>query len=239
MAQSAPHGPGLARQIPSLAARLYGWLTTRLYHEFAWAYELVAWLVSLGRWSAWRRSVLRYVAGRRVLELGCGTGALLLEMSRCGLDAVGLDLSPAMLRLAARRARRSTGNIALVRADGRALPFSDGSFDSVVATFPAGYILDSTTLQEVARILRRSPTADGHAPTLVVVGLTVETRCRALAWLASLVNGGWSEKINDCFLSAAAFAGLAGECILLNERLFQVPVLVLTPVTGNERGGGE
>ncbi|MCS6844103.1 MAG: hypothetical protein NZ528_07260, partial [Caldilineales bacterium] len=57
-----------------LFARLYLWATQRLYNEFAWAYDAVAWLVSGGRWDRWRRLALDYVVGQPILEVGFGTG---------------------------------------------------------------------------------------------------------------------------------------------------------------------
>ena len=46
-----------------------------LYHPFAWAYDLVAGLVSLGRWKSWVLCGLPLLAGR-VLEIGFGPGHL-------------------------------------------------------------------------------------------------------------------------------------------------------------------
>jgi len=46
-----------ARPLPPLG-RLYLWATHRLYNEFAWSYDLAAWLVSTGRWDRWRRMAL-------------------------------------------------------------------------------------------------------------------------------------------------------------------------------------
>lgn len=95
--------------------------------------------------------MLPFVNGSPVLDLGCGTGALLPLLGTDGRFAVGLDRSPSMLDAARKRRVRRT---ALIRGDALDLPFADQSFGSVVATFPAPYILDSRTLDEVARIIR-------------------------------------------------------------------------------------
>jgi len=79
------------------------WATYRLYHEFAWAYDVVSWLVSLGHWAGWRRIALDHVIGRRVLEVGFGTGELLIEMACRDLHVYGLECSPAMQRVTARK----------------------------------------------------------------------------------------------------------------------------------------
>ena len=111
---------------------LYGWATQRLYHELAWGYEIVAWVVSLGRWDAWRCQVLGHVIGRRVLEIGFGTGVLLQTAADRGMSIVGAEPSPEMHRVAARRMRRSGWGAPRVRATARQLPFADGSFDTVI-----------------------------------------------------------------------------------------------------------
>ncbi|RMF30487.1 MAG: class I SAM-dependent methyltransferase [Chloroflexi bacterium] len=125
-----------------------------LYHELAWTYDGVAWLVSRGQWWAWGERALPRLRGERVLELAHGTGHLLVTMHRAGLRPVGVDLSPQMGRLARRRLRRAGCTVPLVRARAQALPFPSASFDSVVATFPTDFIVDPRTLGEVARLLR-------------------------------------------------------------------------------------
>ena len=60
---------------------LYGWATHRLYNEFAWTYDAVSWSVSRGRWDDWRKEALAHVQGTHVLEIGFGTGVLLLEIA--------------------------------------------------------------------------------------------------------------------------------------------------------------
>jgi SAM-dependent methyltransferase len=71
------------------------------------------------------------VAGRRVLEVGAGSGRDTLELARAGAIAVVLDYSPASLELVRRQAREQGLAVALVRADALAMPFRDGAFDVV------------------------------------------------------------------------------------------------------------
>jgi ubiquinone/menaquinone biosynthesis C-methylase UbiE len=128
-----------------------------LYNEFAWTYDLVAWVVSLGQWKAWGRMAIPHLRGERVLELAHGPGHLLAAMAERGLAPVGLDLSPYMSRLARRRlTKRGSLTVPLVHAQAQVLPFHDGCFDSVVATFPAEFIMAGDTLREVVRILAPS-----------------------------------------------------------------------------------
>ena len=72
-----------------------------------------------------RRISLWPLAGRRVLDLGCGKGRFARALGRAGRTVVGLDLSAAMLDEAT--------DIDRVRASARRLPFGPASFDGVVA----------------------------------------------------------------------------------------------------------
>lgn len=96
-----------------------------------------------------------YGPGTSVLDLACGPGRHVLELTRAGLDAIGLDLSGPMLE----RAREHEPALRLVRGDMRILPFRDASFQVVTNFFTSfGYFLDSdddrAVLLEVRRVLR-------------------------------------------------------------------------------------
>jgi SAM-dependent methyltransferase len=79
------------------------------------------------------REILRdgAVAGRRVLEVGAGSGRDTLALARAGAAAVVLDYSPASLGLVQRQARAQGVPVHLVRADALAMPFRQGAFDVV------------------------------------------------------------------------------------------------------------
>lgn len=125
-----------------------------LYNELAWAYDWVSWSVSLGQWRAWQRTAVGRLRGRRVLEIAHGTGDLLLDLTALGFQPVGLDLSHAMGRQAARKLRRHGLELPLVRGRVQALPFADRSFPSLLATFPTEFIVDPEALAEFHRLLQ-------------------------------------------------------------------------------------
>jgi ubiquinone/menaquinone biosynthesis C-methylase UbiE len=124
-----------------------------LYHRGAFLYEAVAWLVSLGRWSVWRETALPFIEQEPVLEIGCGSGALIRTMAKNGLRSTGIDLSPDMLRIAKRTLRRAGLSGSFCLGDSHHLPFKDRSFGTVVATFPTGHIFEVAVLEEIHREL--------------------------------------------------------------------------------------
>src|SRR5512136_215427 len=65
----------------------------------------------------------------RVLDVGCGTGTLAGMLRKEGIQAVGLDPSPGMVRVSR---GISQDSFALVRGRGERIPFSSGSFHGVV-----------------------------------------------------------------------------------------------------------
>lgn len=126
-----------------------------LYTTLAWTYDAVAWITSLGQWDAWRATALRWIPSRgRVLELGPGTGHLLLTLRRQGRNAFALEPSRQMAEISRRRLRRHSLPCPVARGAAQSQPFPSAFFDAVVATFPSEYILEMATLSEIRRTLR-------------------------------------------------------------------------------------
>ncbi len=101
-------------------------------------------------WDRWRQAAIRHFSAGPVLDIGCGTGVLISSMADLGHQVVGIDRQSSMLVRASHRVK-ARGRV--VRADASALPFRTESFRTCVSTFPAGFIFDRATLDEVARVL--------------------------------------------------------------------------------------
>jgi SAM-dependent methyltransferase len=96
------------------------------------------------------------VAGRRVLELGCGSAPCARWLRQAGADVVALDLSGGMLARAAELNRVTGVDVPLVQADAGALPLADASVDLACSAFGGlPFVADArAVLAEIARVLR-------------------------------------------------------------------------------------
>lgn len=103
--------------------------------------------------TAWQLAALP--GGARVLDVATGAGALLAIALRNGADAIGIDFSPGMVRVAQDRAAAiRPGERALVM-DGQALDFADANFDAAFSMFGVFMFPDPIAgFAEMARVLR-------------------------------------------------------------------------------------
>lgn len=165
---------------PSLLSRFLKTFFHLLYHQFAWAYDLVAWIVSAGSWQNWSLALLDDIKADRILELGFGPGHLQVELSKKGFCPVGIDASPQMASIAYRKIVRGGFSSLLVSGYAQFLPFNDSSFDHLLASFPSNYILDPHTLSEAFRVLKPGG-ALSILPLARPIGRSIVSR--SLNWL--------------------------------------------------------
>ena len=95
------------------------------------------------------------VAGRRVLDAGCGSGPIFADLRAAGAIVTGIDSSVGMLEQA--KLRLGTDADLAVADLGEALPYDDNTFDDVIASQALHYLKDwGPTLAEFRRILKPS-----------------------------------------------------------------------------------
>ena len=100
------------------------------------------------------KRLVRPVRGVHYLDLGCSTGLYTRSLSSNLDTAVGIDISPTMLREAARRARGLGANPSFVRANAKHLPFLDASFAGAVCGGSLNEFGDpARVLRETYRVL--------------------------------------------------------------------------------------
>jgi SAM-dependent methyltransferase len=167
-----------------------------LYHQLAWTYDWVASLVSLGGWQKWVLSATHYLAGPRTLEIGFGPGHLQAALQQNGITAFGLDESTQMGHITHRRLIGMGLQPNLVRGYAQNLPFADGSFDQLVMTFPAEFIITQSTFSEIHRVLIQG----GLVVIIPMAWITGNKPMeRAAAWLNHITGEAsvWDEKHLD------------------------------------------
>ncbi len=130
-----------------------------------WAnrYDLVVQFMALGQAGRLRRKTIEFAGiapGERVLDVGCGTGALtLLAKQHAGStgQVSGLDAAPEMIEVARRKAARQRAEVDFRVGVIEQLPYPDGSFDVVLSSLMMHHLpadLKPRALAEIRRALR-------------------------------------------------------------------------------------
>ena len=128
-------------------------------------YDFLLHLMTLTLDSKWRKRLLSRIdfsSEVKILDLACGTGLVTFEVAHSTATpqlVVGLDLSPAMLRIARRNELRKgeSCSIEFVRAAGEFLPFRSELFDYITVGLAFRNFADKLAVfRESLRTLRRA-----------------------------------------------------------------------------------
>jgi SAM-dependent methyltransferase len=147
--QQPPPAAPMDRYIPALSYRwltpLYDPLVSRVMPELALKRRLV--------------EGARVEPGQRVLDVGCGTGTLVILAKQRQPEAqvVGLDPDDRILRRARAKAARRGLDIEFERGTATKLPYPDGSFDRVLTTLVLHHLKTDDkrrACREMLRVLR-------------------------------------------------------------------------------------
>ena len=156
--------------------------------------------------------------GRRILDAGCGTGALAVEAARRGADVVGIDVSPQLISIACERAPREVhGRVQFMSGD--MLHNNLGQFDHIVSMdvlihYPAAEIATAaarmaerarhsiaftyapgTPLLRTMRLAGRLFPRSDRSPTIIPVGRSDLTR----RFVAAGLTPGRDTRVNAAF----------------------------------------
>lgn len=101
----------------------------------------------------WLEQKMKAIQPQRVLDIGCGNGAFLNQLSELFTEGVGVDLSQGMIDQA-RVHRRENPKLSFEKIDGPHLPFDDNSFDVVMSTLSFRYLDWDPCMKEILRVLK-------------------------------------------------------------------------------------
>ncbi len=156
-------------------------------------------------------SDVEFPRGARVLEVGCGTGAVTRVLARWPgvTEVVGIDPSPIFLAKA-RELGRGLTNLSFKEADGRSLPFEDQAFDSVVYHTTLCHVPGpERALAEGFRVLRPGgwlAAFDGdYATTTVAAGDSDPLQVCVDAAIAALCHDRWLVRRLPMLVRSAGF----------------------------------
>ena len=161
-----------------IIAYLLNKLFQLLYNQLSGLYDLVASVASAGLWRSWVYSVIDELSGPFILEIGHGPGHLYTRISTKFPMVAAVDASYSMSRRAYRNYNADRHKHPdLSTSITQKLPFKQSSFNQVVSTFPAPYIIDPESIKEIYRIL--SP--GGHLLILPAAWITGKSLRHRLA----------------------------------------------------------
>jgi ubiquinone/menaquinone biosynthesis C-methylase UbiE len=128
-----------------------------------WLLPLYDPIVKLRGGDAARKALLDQAAlqpGQQVLEVGCGTGSMVVQIKKLHpeVDVVGLDPDPKALARARSKAKRLVPSIQFDAGFAGELPYPDGSFDRVFSSFMFHHLPADekrNMLAEARRVLRQ------------------------------------------------------------------------------------
>jgi demethylmenaquinone methyltransferase/2-methoxy-6-polyprenyl-1,4-benzoquinol methylase len=167
-------------------------------------YDRVAAVLSFGQDPRWRSALVRgcpVPSSAHTLDVATGTAAVAIAMARrYGCRVTGLDQSAEMLSSGRVRVNRAglDGRVELLEGRAEAMPFDDGSFDAVTATYFLRYVDDiPAAIGELVRVVRPGGPVgylDFGVPPLPPARLAWEAYTRAGLPLAGRAIGhGWHE----------------------------------------------
>jgi demethylmenaquinone methyltransferase/2-methoxy-6-polyprenyl-1,4-benzoquinol methylase/phosphoethanolamine N-methyltransferase len=148
------------------------------------SYDRLVRILTLGQERRFRQRTLDLAevkTGERVLDVGCGTGTLLIEAAkRVGATgaAHGIEISPEMIAQARRKAEEQLVAVNLHEGSADRLPYPDASFDVVLCTMTLHHLpapMQAAAIAEMRRVLRpggRVVLVDFQSPPTVKAALS-------------------------------------------------------------------
>ena len=129
-------------------------LTKKRYNRIAPMYDAMELMAELAGYEKWRKLLWSKVQGKRILEVGVGTGKN-FPYYPDKAEVTAIDLSDMMLERARKYAAKLGSNVKLLQMDVQAPKFEDNTFDTVLDSFVFCSVPDPILgLKEISRVVK-------------------------------------------------------------------------------------
>lgn len=178
--------------------------------DFIWG-----WGTAAGKKRAERRvnyliSLADIKPGKKVLEVGCGTGIFTEKLAATNAKIFAIDISPDIISKAENKMKLA--NVVFKIADLENLPFENGSFDCVVGISILHHVDIKKALKEIKRVLKRPGVIVFSEPNMLNPQVAL---VKNISWLKELAGDTPDE---------TAFFRWSIKKLLVNEGLFDVAI---------------
>jgi len=120
--------------------------------EMIWGWGTPAGLSRAERRADYLISMATVKPGKKILEVGCGTGIYTEKLAKTDADIIAIDISPDLLAQA--RDKIKSPKVSFLESDLENLPFSDENFDAVVGVSILHHVNVIMALKEIRRVLK-------------------------------------------------------------------------------------
>lgn len=98
--------------------------------------------------------ILGCVKGKKILDVGCGTGRYSVPLAKKGAEVYGIDISEGMLKAAKRKSKGLNTKYQL--SDMRKIPYKDETFDKVISSLAIDHVKDyEKAILEILRVTKK------------------------------------------------------------------------------------
>jgi ubiquinone/menaquinone biosynthesis C-methylase UbiE len=140
----------MAKNYEKEARKIYNQVAMR-YHKARTKKETRGWLYNEYLEMPATLSLIENARGKKILEVGCGTGLYARRLLKKGAKVYGIDISEAMLEIARKEVKKAEFKLASVEK----IPYKSGSFDIVLAPLMLGYLPKwGKAFKEISRVLK-------------------------------------------------------------------------------------
>ncbi|MDO8574895.1 MAG: methyltransferase domain-containing protein [bacterium] len=151
--------------------------------DFIWGWGTLVGQIRANRRADYLISLADIKPGKKVLEVGCGTGIFTEKLATTGAEIFAIDISSDLLSKAENRIKSS--KVTFKEADLEALPFEEGAFDCVVGVSVLHHVNIEKALREIKRVLKKPGIMVFSEPNMMNPQIALQ---KNIPWLKKLAG---------------------------------------------------